>query len=117
LRPFVASDEFDNLVVMCATFPGQRPSQVARPLLEPDLAVKPTELDWYAFDVACAARWQEMQSASVDGSPAVDTSGQSAIPRPQTPQAPPAPARNGPLVEEGGGAFRLIGDEIPPWQQ
>jgi hypothetical protein len=100
---------------MCATFPGGgRPSQVARPLIEPELrsrGVRLSPLDWYAFDVAAAARWQDLQRESADGTPEVDTGGASDIPQPTTER------RNGPLYEGPGGGFRLVGDEIPPWQK
>lgn len=115
--PFVASPEFDNLVVIAGTF-HRLPSEIARPLL-PDLSpAQVSATDWYAFDVAAAHRWWQLRTpkdASKDtpkGTPRGEQMPRRRRPdRAETVRTTPDPD----LPLELGGVLR--GTEIPPWQR
>lgn len=120
----MASDEFDNLALMCATFQ-QRPSTVARPLLEPDLPPGlASELDWYAFDVAAASRYLQLKAeaerAAQDDGVADYGEHMPGAYRGRAQGDDPAPVagkKNGPVVEGADGSLFMRGTEVLPSQR
>ncbi len=97
-------------MIVAQTF-GRLPSEIARPLLAPDLPVGVvTRLDWYVFDVAAAARYQDLVRAANDEAADDDSPPWR---RPAARRPVPARAR---VAEGQDGSLVISGDERPPWR-
>jgi hypothetical protein len=105
----VASQEFQNICITAQTF-SQLPSDIAKRLLDHEIPSCVTERDWYAFDVAAAAYFHELQLVASQKDP---------------PPASPSPIRSiaripnqsSPVVQESGDLLIIRGTEIPPWER